>query len=621
MIAENFIAQQWFNSLFSELDNFELVQNPIEDWFLSNTATAKKRLWLFTDQWTWWAYNWQTDWEIMWKKIIWWLAYFWDDQCKVYKFEKAGNSFSLTKIYDNPDGLVLKTEDLYWNKIKQKAISISYVSTVLWSWTADDLLSTNDDWNWNVRLVVNEAGTFSAASVWQYIYMTNQASDSAKYQIRQIVEYIDDKTVFLSEMFYADPTTRDSNEPWETYESIDTNIVFNNLRTADNLVLTIDNNDNAYFRNLWWNDIEIFEWRFRYINSYWSAVWWSMATWEYEILDPSTILWSSADWRWQKMNSLVLTKSYLLVNQETSMSVVWQIAATSASTAIYNLNSIINWDSALTPESIHYKWWLYYLWKDRLFQWWDIVAVSTNMIYWETKNQWMVIQKYLNQIEDWSFVRTYDYGRWPIIQYVQGWRTTMLVYDQIYQGRLVRKYNMEIYDMFETFYWETIIWVWDKVCLRKWNSDLWQDIHVKCVVTWSKTNFVDSLFSLKKIKMSLWYYENVVKFKMKLDLWWSVFETKVEKDANWVEYLTWQNMAASNSSMWWIPLWFWNVWWGNWLSSFINKVWLIWIPIWKKCWYYKLTLENIDNFDLNIVSITMLLEWWNIYVTPSANVF
>lgn len=621
MFQEDFIAQQWLNSIFSELENYELVQNPTEEGFFWPTATLKKRGWLFTDVGVGGVYNRETDWEIQGKVIIWWIAYFWDDECKVYRFEKSWWDFVMTKVYDNPDGLTLKDEDMYGNRLKQKAIVVPYLSKFVNSWTADSVLSTNDDWSGNVKLVVNEVGIFSSASVGQYIYFTNDASTNAKYQIRQIVEFIDDQTVFLSEMFYADPSTWSPNEAWETFETIDQVVVFNNLRDSDNLTLCIGVvDDEITFRNLWGNDIEIFEGRYWYINAYWSAVGGSFATGEYELLDQDTVLWASSDWRWQKMNSLILTKNYLMVNQETSISVVWQIAETETSAPIYNLNSIINGDASFSPESIFYKWGLYYIGKDILLQWWDIVAVSTNLIYGETKNQWKIIQRYLNEIEPDTFVRTYDFGRWPVIQYVKDGITTMITYDNIYEWWLPRKYNLEIYDKFEMFYWELLIGVWNKICFKRWTDDLWEDIKVKCVITWSK-NFVNSLFSLKKIKLSLGYYKNVVKFKMRLDLWYAVFEGKVEKDANGIEYLVRQNLAWSGWWLWYVPIGFNTVWWWNSLDDYIAKIGLIWIPIGKKCSYYKLTLENIDNFDLNIVGISVLTEWWSPYITPSVNVF
>jgi len=623
MFQEDFIASKWFNTTFSELLNYDLVQNPVEDWFLWPTATLKKRPWLWTDVWPGWEYLWQADAKIMGKHLVWWVSFMWDEECNIYRFEKIAGNLTLTKVFDNSvaEDYTIKTQDMYGNRMKQKAINVPYLSKHVKSWTADKLLSLNDDGSWNVVLVVNEANTFSASSVWQYIYFTNSASSNSRWQIRQIVELVDDKTVYLNQMFYWDPIDWEIDEPWETYETIDQVVVFNNIRNDDWLVLCVWVNDNeAHARNLWWIDIEIFEWRYWHINSYWTSIWGSIGSWEYEILDPDTIRWSSLDSRWQRMNSLVLTKNYLLVNQETSISVVRQIAATADNDPIYNLNSIINWSASFSPEAIHYKWWLYYLWQDIVFEWWDIVAVSTNLIYWETKNQWEIIQRYLDRIESWDFVSTYNYGRWVIIQHVKDWKTYILYYDSVYEWWLPQEYNLEIYDKFEQFYWEHLICVWDKVCLRKWESDLWENIKVKVVVTWSK-QYVNSLFSIKKIKLWLWYYWNIVKFKIRLDLWYAVFEWKVEKDANWVEYLVWQNIAGQQPWLWLIPFGFWNIWWWNSLNEYIAKVWLLGIPIWKKCSYYKLSIENIDNFDLNITGISVLTEWWNPYITPANNVF
>lgn len=616
MNQEDFIATKWFNSIFSELRNFELVQNPTEDGFMSDTATLKKREWLYTEQWVGWVYNRQTDDVIRWKIVVWGVAFVWDDSCNVYRFEKDNNSYVLSKVYDNPGN------ESTIKEIRQKAIKIPYLSKYVSSWTADKVLSTNDDWNWDTKLVVNEDGTFTADSVGQYIYFTNSASAQARGQIRQIMEYIDWKTVLLSTMFYWDPIDWEVDEAWETYETIDEVIVFNNIRNSNWLVLCVWVHDNeAHFRNLGGLDIEIFEWRYRYINSYWTSLGWSVASWEFEILDPDTIRGASLDARWQKMESLVLTKNYLLVNQENSMSVVWQIAATEDESPVFNLNTILTGDSAWGVDSLYYEWWLYYLWKNGVFKWWDIVAVSSNIIYWETKNQWFVISRFLKEINDKTFVRLYDYGDGSIIQYINGWKTTMLVYNSLYEWRIPATYNMEIYDKFEQFFWDLLICVGDKVCIRWWNNDLWEDIKVRVVVSWSD-GYINSLFSLKKIKLSLGYYDNVVKFKMRLDLWGSVFESKVEKDANGVEYLVRHNVVGSNQGLWYIPFGFW-AFGGQWTLGQPNiaRVGLVWIPIWRKCSYYTLALENIDNYDLNIVWISVLTEGWAPYITPSNNVF
>lgn len=630
MLSEDFIPQKWLNSIFSELENYELVQNSVDEWFLWPECTLKKRAWLFTDVDVWWTYPRQTDAEIKGKIINWWVAYFWDADCNVYKFELVWNSYVMTKIYDNSalGLLTLFDVNMYGDRVKQKAVVLPYTSIFVSWWTADKVLSTNDDGSGNVVLAVNEAATFSAWSVGQYIYFTPQASAAAAYQIRQIVQFIDDQTVYLGEMFYADPSTWWVAEPWETYETIDSVVVFNNLRDSAGLVLCIDaQNDYATYRNLWWNDIELFEWRFWQISWYWTSVWWSFATWEYEILDPATVLWWWINARWQKMNSLITTKNYLAVNMESWISVVWQIWVNTSVTPIYNLTWIMNWDSALSPDSIFYKWWFYYLWKDRIFEGGDIVPTSTNIIGLQVKNQWVAIDKYISAIKDSDYVRCYDFWRWIIIQYTDWVTTRMLVYDSIYECWLPRIYNMPIYDKFEMFYWDLLIGVWDKICLKQKNIDLTEDISCKCVITWSK-QIKNSVFSLKKIKLALGYFDNIIhNFKVTIDLWEAVFESSIQKDSMWVQYLVWQNLAANGSSLGSIPIWFNLLWWWNWewwenmISTFIAKMGLIWIPIGKKCTYYKITFENLENYDLNIQWITVLLEQGNPYITPLQNVF
>ena len=630
MLNEDFIPQKWFNSIFSELENYELVQNSVEWGFAQNECTLKKRDGLFTDQNVWWIYNRQMDAAFAGKIVFWWLAFIRDQSGNVYRFEKISWSYAFSKVFDNSGPSVFMFDtDMYGNIVKQKAIVLPYTSLFINNWTADKVLSTNDDGSGNVVLTVNEAATFAAWSVGQYIYFTNAASAAAKYQIRQIVQFIDGKTVYLGEAFYADPSTRWIAEPGETYETIANVIVFNNLRDTNGLVLCIDTTDNSTtYRNLSGNDIELFEWRFRQISGYGTSVGGSLATGEYEILDPATVRGDSVNARWFKMNSLILAKNYLIVNLENSVSVLWNIWVDTNNIAIYNLTSVANWESSFWVDSIFYKWWLYFVGKDRLYEWWDIIPTSTNIIELQVKNQWIIIEHYLKQMNYSDYVRCYDYWKWMIIQFTDWTDTRMLVYDAIYEWRLPWTFkNNAIYDKFEMFYGDMLICVGDKVCLKQWNIDITENISCKCVITGSK-QIKNSIFSVKKIKLALWRFNNLVhNFKIRIDLGEAVFESKIEKDSMWVSYLTRQNLSANGSSLGSIPIGFnllgwWNgSWWSNMISMFIARMWLIGIPVGKKCTYYKITLENLDNYDLNIQGITVLTEAGNPYVTPLQNVF
>lgn len=635
MLQEDFLPQKWFNSTFSELNNFELVQYPTEkDWFFSETATAKKREWLYSEQLRDWTYRWQTDDDIMWKLVVWWTMFVWDKSCNVYRFDRVNWNYDLDKIYTAPTWISLFTEDMYGRHVKQKAICISYLNKLNKSFTADKDNSSNFDWE-NTTIAANEAWTFtdwtggSENMLSYYIYFPATSSSQVRWQIRQITEipaWENGKKAYLSQQFYWEPTSWTPDEPCEIYEWIEDVVVFNNIRNWAWQVLTIwISNNEVHYRDLGWIDVEMFEGRYWYINSYATSVGWSLASWEYEILDSSTVRGSSIDSRWQKMNSLVLIKNYLLINMENSMSVVWKMATDDNEVdPIYNLNSIINGESAITPEAIFFKSWLYFVTEDWLFEGWDIKAVSSNMIYWETTNQWETVQTWLDKISYWDFVSCYWIGRNKLIQHVTEWKTQFLVYDDLYEWRLPWDYGMEIYDKFDKFYDDWVIWVWDKVCLKRWDSDLWERIACKVSVVWSK-NYINSLFSLKKIKLTLWFYDNIQKFKVRVDLWYAIFEWHIEKWAEWVWYIRWQNIAGQQLEwLWSTPIWLITLgWWHDawWVSDYIAKIWLIGIPIWKKCSYYKITFENLENYNLNITWISVLTEWWNTYITPVVNVF
>jgi len=71
----------------------------------------------------------------------------WDEECNIYRFEKIAGNFTLTKVFDNSvaEDYTIKTQDMYGNRMKQKAINVPYLSKHVKSWTADKLLSLNDD--------------------------------------------------------------------------------------------------------------------------------------------------------------------------------------------------------------------------------------------------------------------------------------------------------------------------------------------------------------------------------------------------------------------------------------------------------------------------------------------
>lgn len=635
MIPEEFIPQAWLNSIFSELWNYEMVPNSVDEWFPSEFWTLKKRAWLFTDRGVDNVFNRQMKANGAGKLINGGVAYFWDQDCNVYMFERVSNAYVMTEVFTNPSfgdpwHLTRFNQDSYGKRVKQRALVLPYVWWLVNGWTADKVNSTNDDGSGNVVLAVNEAAIFDpVTSLWQYIYFTPQATDAARYQIRQIVQVINDQTVYLSEQFYGDPVDWDTAEPGQTYANIDSIVVFNNIRDENWLVLcmSLDGTEFTY-RNLGWNDIELFEGRFWQISSYWTSVAWSIATGEYEIIDPSTVRWGSNNARWQKMDSLMVAKNYLVINMEAGISVIWQFAEDpNTGLWIYNMTSIMNGDSGFWPDALFYKWWFYYVGKDRFFEGGDIVPTSDSIIELQVKNQWLTIDRYLTAIDNADYVRSYDFWRWIVVQYVKEWQTVMLVYDNIYKGWLPWWYNMEIYDKFELFYWDLLIIAWDKICIKGWNKDIDESISVKCVITGSK-QIKNSIISLKKIKLSLGYFDNVVhNFKISVDIWKAVFEGKIKKDSSWVAYLNRQNIAAWWSSLGSGPIWFNLLGWGNaegWphnVATFIAKMWLIGIPIWMKCTYYKITFENLENYDLNIQWITVLLESGNPYITPLENVF
>lgn len=618
MLVDSFIPIVWFNSVFSYLKNFEVKQSPIEEGTKSDKFFFTKRDWFYSEKTNTGIYKWELEWNFVGKEVFNDIAYIRDDLWKVYSYEKDTNGlYVLTKIYDNPVWLWVYTKDTKWNLVPQRCKKIQYITWFKKSWTV--LSSTNFWWGGtDVELIVNEPNTFDISDVGSYIYIPYSASSDFRFQIRVIIDVVNDTTVHLSEQFYNEPTVW---TPWETYDTIWDVIVFNNLKYTNDQVLTYDVENNAFhLRSLWWKDIAVYDGRYWSLTLEWTAVGWSVLTWEYEIIDPTTVRWNNVGSRWEKILSIESYKTYLLLFYKTSIAVVRQIWQDSSSNPIYNYNEILWWVGLFSANSYVIKeWWLYIFTQDKTFNWLDIKPQSTNIIEGILSPQWSIIQKQLNSITSSDYVECFSYDVGVGVYASNDFWTKFFKYTLEYKGRYYHESYKKINNYYKKLYSDNVLWYDKYVCLEWWNVDFDANIDQEVQIKWPWQTYWDA-FTILQIKFLLWFYNDEMDFELELDLWWEKFIWYVYDDAKWISYIRWQNIASANGALSQVPLQYMVLWWINSIKENIWRIWLIWLRVWKSWVYYKLTVKNKDNKHFNFGSIMVQYKQWNPLVVPIKNV-
>lgn len=617
MLRDTIIPSVWFNAKFSEIENFDISQRPYEFWFRKDEFFLIKREWIYTNETTWGTPLWRCEWNIVWWVLYNDTIYVYDDLKKVYKFYNNWGAYALLKIYNNTDTLSLYTTDINWQTVKQKAYILPYISWLEKTFTVDWINTTNNDWSWNVVLSVNEANTFASWDVWKCIYI--KTSTLAQFQIRQISQYVTATKVYLSEMFYQVPANWDT---WELYTEIYDMVVFNNLRKTVETVLCIDTKSahTSSLRYLAGNDSALFEWRLWLLNQYWTSIWGSLATWEYEILDPLAVIWTSKDNKWESIKHIEVFQRYILCFYNNNISAIWKLWNDTNGDPIFTITNILSWVSTFWVYSFIVKDWTPYFFANnkKIYTLW-ITAVSEWVLQWTLQDQWNVIQEGLNLIESTDEVRLYSDEKWLwiIIKWTSG--TRIFKYYSNYQWWLLHTYTVLFSTNIFKINWKEYFWIWKDICWYWWAEDLWNAINQKLVVTWPTQEYW-SIFKLLQIKLLLWYYTNLTDFDCTLELWQEPFKMIITKNATWMDYVTWNNQAATDTTLWSNVLWYLILGWENPSEANLSKIWLVWLRIWKWWIYYKITLTNKDNKNLNIWMIDVQYVPQNPYLVPVRNV-
>lgn len=634
-VLEPIIPQQWWMQQFSYVENFVIKQKPAEDWFRKLEFSLVKRDWTSTDD------AWVTEWEIVWHIKYENKIYVWDDLGKIYRYWNNGWNFQFDKIFDNTDDeYSLFTKNVNWTPVRQKAIRIPYLSWLSASWTV--VTAPNTPWSTPYTLVTTEA-IFSQDSVNKYVYVpvtdALDALQAGRFQFARITKYNSTTSVDLEFAFLGWELSVVAWNKIEVYDSIANNILFNNIRKTEeidwvDITTTVCINDSdelspeITYRSIYGDDILYLEWKVWTVNNWLSIS--ASIPWLLEVVDSLSVLWDTRSRGTRNFQDSILAiedyQKYIFVFFSDSISVIRQIAydADSGET-LYWFNQAISWMTLFSPTSLGKKSWaLFIVNKDKQMGTISVNPISESTFTVEFSDQGYLMQDLFDEnIIEWDLVFIASDNITTNIVVAKLTETIVYRYYPVYQRWLPQRYPFRINTWFQRFFGYDYYTTWGSLVRWKWDDDLWANIPQTLSIVWPQTEWQDGrLCYMQQIVLWVWFFNNPMDFDLELEMWTDRFIMVLDRTAWWTEYIKRQNIASWDWSLWTNILWYGNLWGSNIMRDSISKMSILWFKVWV--WfagYFKLTMRNKDNANINISLIEFQYVPWNPYLVPIKNSF
>jgi len=634
-VLEPIIPQQWWMQQFSYVENFIIDQKAPEDWFRKNKFTLVRRPWTETND------EWVTEWNVVWQAKFDNKIYVWDDLGKIYRYRNNWWNFQFDKIFDNPwDEYSLFTENVFGITVRQKAIKIPYLSWLSAEWTV--VSAPNSSWTTPYTLVVSES-IFSTASINKLVYVPTVDAiwtlQAWRHQFARIIKYNSATSVDLEFAFLWWELAVLAWNKIEVYDNITNTILFNNIRKTEtidwyDITTTVCINDldeilpEITYRSIYWDDILYLWWKVWTVNN-WISISTSIS-WVLEVIDPLSIIWDIKSIGTRNFQDSILAiedyQKYILVFFSDSISVIRENAYDADSwETMYGFTQALSGMSIFCSTSLGKKnGSLFILNKDKQMWVLSVIPISESTFTLDFADQWYVMQDVFDEnILEWDdvFISSDNISTNVIVSKLT--ETIVYKYYQVYQRWLPQRYQEKINTGMIRFYWYDYYAMWNQFCRGKWEYDLGEDIPQEFSIVWPQTEWMDwRLCYLQQIVMGVWFFNNPIDFDIELELWTDRLRMLVEKDASGTEYIKRQNLAAWDWSLWTNILGYKTLWWANIFRENISKMSILWFRVWR--WftgYFKATVRNKWNANINMSLIEFQYIQWNPYLVPIRNVF
>jgi len=624
VLLDTIVPRKWWNQLVSYLNNFVIKRKPVpNEWFRQDEFFVTKRLW------TWTSDERVTDSDIVWHIVSWSNIYIWDEDCKVYRFNYTGGVYSFDKIYNNPDGFILDVT------VKSKALELWYVSDLEATWVVNTYTTTSP------YTLVTAAATFTSDDINKYVYIShlnNSWNFSVwGWQFKRITKVNSTTSVDLDSAFVIEPVAGDGIE---LYADINSVIVFNDIRKTvtdagsieQDFWLTLYDNGTSvadwYERNMIWDDILLYD------SKLWTVEWgrtiWASYILNYEIIDSTSVIWNnSSGGRLQTFEDIIAIDEYqkfMMIYSTNSISLIRPIANTEGTT-LYGYSKGLSGMTLYWPYSMTKKEGVPFIATNTKQI--GIIEIKNNNewvydIYFN--NQWYFIQDLLDsRIELDDTLRLFSDNETVNLMINKQWedKTYLFRYYQHHQRWLPQEYNSSITSVFSKFLGDSYYTIWNKLCIAQGEDDLWDDIDQTFTIIWpQKEEATGRLCYLQQVVLMVGYYKNLLDFDVTIELWWDKFKLVVDKTTEGTLYTKRQNLASADWTLGTNILWYSILWGENVLDEWISKIAMLWIKVWKWfAWYYKVTLTNKDNSNINLGMIEPQYIAGNPYLVPIKNVF
>jgi len=623
MISDKFIPSEWFNWLFTEIKNCDIVSRPTKTWFQHPLFWFITRPWLRTQIGAWGIYDWQADGDIKWWHYNDNKIYPYTDEWTLYEFDGSDlNSLSTLNYYDSTK----------FNKTLQ--VSFAWGGRYPDAYTVFTVASYDAV---NAEITINE--TLSAwqqtALVWKYVYMKTGA---AQWGLRRIDSIPAATNIKLASWFWASPTSwnvlwiynkfiSQSRFPqvrqwtwatyffqinstitiapvaWDTYtnNSFTYTIISTDLSSGKwvikctgtwdpELAWTLTRTAWSWDASITFYDSDIWDERFLAYDNDWNIMYWyfpnakKIIQWDNRLFQMHTDLNNILPTDSTDLEIILTTK--IIPSSSDIMNIdsyswffvifykdrIWILrkTITNASTQdfVYTYQDVVSVGLYSEESYIKRGGNLYFFGNDNILYSLDLSSNGSEVIGKPT-NQWQIMIEYFKQIT-WGEV-LFRYSKW-ILRMIHRMTAATTVYKffESYKWWIIDEYVIgnNLFAFMNNINTFDYIPKWEKIFRMDWFIDDETTFTESVKMEWPLQEFLDTE-DLEKIKLRFGFdWLNRIAGKVKIEIWWTKIDRK-EVDITDTErineinsYVEWNGMiwgSIIGDVLLWWTPWFWEL--------------------------------------------------------------
>lgn len=656
MISDKFIPSEWFNGLFTEIKNCDIISRPTNTGFQHQLFWFTTRPWLFTQEGAGWIYEWQADGDLKWWHYNNSKIYPYSDEWTVYDFDGTDmNIISQWNYYDStrfnstnqvsfagggryPDKYTVFTVASYsavdakitinetLSAAEQAALPWKYIYVKTWpaQWwlraisnipSATEIVLTS----WfgvspvatNVLHVYNKIisqSWFPQIRQWTgstYFFSVNSTITTAPTAWATYTNNGFTYTVVSTDLSSGKWVIKCTGtwDPWLSWTltkaswTWDTTITFYDSDIGDERFLAYDNEWNIMYR-YFPNAKKLVQWDNRLFQLHTDL----LNILPTDSTDLETILTTKIVPSSSQIMNIDSYSGYFVIFYQDRIGILRKtITNTSTQDFVYTYQDIAS--VGLYSEQSYIKWWwnLYFFGNDNILYSLDLVSNGSEVI-WKPTNQWQIMIEYFKNIS-WGEV-FFKYSKW-VLRMIHRTTTESTVYKffESYKWWIVDEYATgdNLFSFFNNIWIAEYLPKWDKLYQMTWFDDDWTEFRQSIKMEWPLQEFLDTE-DVQKIKLRFGFdWINRIAGKVQVEVWWTKIDrkevdiTKTERIDEINSYIEWNGMigwSVIGDALLWGIPWFWE------LNEYYSPYQDVTINVWKKWQRCRLDVFNDTGYQM-----------------------